>query len=532
MSSSGVYKKIGIASAIMMASVFLSRIIGLVREMIIAALCGAGPDVDAYLVGFIIPEILNHIVASGFASITFIPIFSKYMAQDREDQGWRVFSIIMTCFGTLLLFFIAVSFVFAPEFISLIARGKVDPLQFDKAVRMTRIVMPAQFFFFTGGMFMAVQFAKKKFSIPALAPLVYNLGIIAGGLLLVRYKGVEGFSWGALAGAFIGNFLLQWWGAKKVGMKFSPVFDFKDPDFIKYVLLTIPLMFGLTMTFSNEIFLKIFWAELPAGSLSQLNYSFRVVLSLAGLFGQAVGMAVFPFMASMVAENNTDEMNRLLNNILRFVSLVIPFSVLLMVLRYETVLILFERLQFDASATQITAGVLIFMLAGAFGLSVQTIVARGFYAMQNTIIPAILMTVAVFISLPFYWYGMKIMGVRGVALANSISITIQVIILYWVWNRRSNNRQSKAVYLFTGKIIILSFFIGIFLEWFKTTFLIGIDSATFTGSIIVSVIVGVMFILILAAAGYILKIEEILIFLRSIAKGLKAKEEIAPKEQN
>ncbi len=518
MTSSGIgYKKIGIAAAIMMISVFLSRIIGIVREMVIASIGGASGDVDAYQVAFIIPEILNHIVASGFLSVTFIPIFSKYLARNEEEEGWRIFSIILTSFGTLLLFFIAISFLLAPPLIAIVAPGWDNPSLLEKAIRMTRIIIPAQFFFFTGGMLMAVQFAKKKFAVPALAPLIYNIGIIAGGCFLGHRIGVEGFSWGVIAGAVLGNFAIQYWGAKKIGMKFTIIFDFRNPELKKYILLTLPLMFGLTMSFSAEFFLKFFGSYLPEGNIAGINYGFRIMQSMSGLFGQAVGMASFPFMASLVAKNKIDEMNRLLNNTLRFISLVIPFSALLMVLRHETILILFQRGQFDAAATALTSGILPFLLAGAFGFSAQTIVARGFYAMQNTIIPAVFVTAAVIISIPVYWYGMKIMGVCGIALANSISITIQVAILYAVWNRRSNNRGSKTVYLFIIKMIVVSILIGFFLEWFKTTFLSGIDAVTFTGSLMISAITGGLFVAVLLAAGYLLKIDEVLILFKKLA---------------
>ena len=125
--SQSVYKKVGIASLIMMASVFLSRVFGFLRLMIIAYVGGRSGEVDAYQVAFVIPEILNHVVASGFLSITFIPIFSRYLAAGREANGWKIFSIILSCFGTLLILLIVIGMVFAPEIVALVARGRTDP---------------------------------------------------------------------------------------------------------------------------------------------------------------------------------------------------------------------------------------------------------------------------------------------------------------------------------------------------------------------------------------------------------------------
>ena len=157
---SSLTKKVGIASIIMMGSILLSRVLGLIREMVIASFGGASSAVDAYQVAFVIPEILNHIIASGFLSVTFIPIFSHYLARDREDEGWEVFSIILTTFGFLLALFILITLIAAPSLIEFIAPGLKTPSTKAAAIRMTLIIIPAQFFFFSGGLLMAVQFTK------------------------------------------------------------------------------------------------------------------------------------------------------------------------------------------------------------------------------------------------------------------------------------------------------------------------------------------------------------------------------------
>ena len=504
----------------MMASVFLSRVIGLCREIVIAYAGGAEASVDAYQIAFVLPEILNHIVASGFLSVTFIPIFSRYLAEGRETEGWKVFSIILTGFGSLLLFLIVIGEWLTPELIGIIAPGIKDPVVKADAIHMTRIILPAQLFFFIGGMLTAVQFAKEKFAVPALAPLIYNAGIIAGGMLMFKKFGMAGFSWGVLAGSFIGNFALQVWGAKRVGMKFSLLFDFTHPDLKKYILLTLPLMLGLTMTFSTEIFLKYFGSFLPEGSIAALNYSLRVMLLLVGFFGQAVGVASFPFMARLAAENKLTEMNRLLNGTLRYLALVIPFSVLFMVLRHEVILILFQRGRFDASATALTSNVLVFIMAGAFAFAAQTVVIRGFFAIQNTLFPAVYGTIAVILSLPLYYFGMQKTGPQGLALAISLAAIVQVLMLYTIWNKKSQNREYPRVQKFYIKIIALSTAMGLCLEWFRKAVLSGFDVLTLPGSFLVCLIIGTLFLALFIAAGHILGISEISDLLQRIRNKL------------
>ena len=507
--NSRLYKKIGIASAIMMASVFLSRIIGLIREMVIAFIAGAGAEVDAYQVAFIIPDILNHVVASGFLSVTFIPIFSKYLAAEKKDDGWEVVSVIMTCFGSLLVIGIAIAFVFTPQLISILAPGLESPETISEAIYMTRIILPAQFFFFAGGLFMAIQFSLERFAIPALAPLIYNLGIILGGLLLGPWIGMAGFSYGVLAGAMVGNFFLQLWGARRAGMKLEIRMDFFHPDLKKYVLLTLPLMLGLSMTFSTEFFLKFFGSFLPEGSIAALNYSLRVTLMLVGFLGQAVGTASFPFMARLVAENKIAEMNQLLNDTLRYLSMVIPISVLIMTVRKEVVQILFERGRFDASATDMTSSALVFLLIGAFAFASQTVVVRGYYAMQNTLFPAIFGTLAVAISIPVYVVGMNLMGVNGVGLAISVSAILQLVLLYVLWNRRTENSGSGKVYAAYAKMIIISIPIGLILNWAGTEIYPQIMQNTFWGNILTCAMSGTLFTILIVLSGYLLEIEEI-----------------------
>ncbi len=517
--SSTIQRKVGLAALIMMVSVFLSRVIGLAREVVIAYVGGAGDAVDAYQVAFIIPEILNHVLASGFLSITFIPIFSAYLAKDKEEEGWRVFSLILTCFGSALLILIAVAMWFTPELMGL--AGFSSQHLNDSAVRMTRIIIPAQFFFFIGGILMAVQFAREKFLIPALAPLIYNVGIIAGGLILSPWLGMEGFSWGVLGGAIVGNFVIQLLGARRVGMRFRLCFQFRHPDLKKYILLTLPLMVGLTMTFSTELFSRLFGSYLPAGSVSSLNYSLRIMYVLVGIFGQAAGVASYPFLARLLAEKKVLEMTRLLDDTLRFIFLVIPFSVLLIVLKHEVVLLLFQRGRFDAEATTLTSEVLVFVLIGTVGFAAQTIVSRGYYASQNTLLPAIFGTLAVVITIPVYFVGMKWMGVAGVALGLSVSALFQAGLLYALWNRHIGNPGSMRMLSYLLKIIVISLGIGLILEAFHRVLTGYLDVNTFAGSFWIALLTGSLFLVLLMTAGRLLGIDEIQILMNRVFTRLK-----------
>ena len=503
----------------MMASIFLSRVMGLVREMVIAGVAGAGVEVDAYRVAFIVPEILNHILASGFLSVTFIPIFTRYLTDNEEEAGWRVFSLILTIFGALLLILIIAAEIFAPVLIRLLAPGRTDPIFIDMTVRMTRIILPAQLFFFAGGLLAAVQFAREQFFIPALAPLIYNLGIILGGVALASRLGMEGFAWGVLGGALIGNFILQIWGARGVGMRFRPVWDWRHPDLWRYLRLTLPLMLGLTMMFSTELFTKIFGSYLPVGSIAWIEYAMRIMLVLVAFFGQAVGVASYPFMARLAAENRMLELNQLLNDTLRYLCIVLPFAVLIIVLREEVVTLLYMRGQFTRSDVLMTAPVLGCLMLGAVGFATQTVVNRGFYALQNTLLPAAYGTLAVVISLPLYFAGLRWMGIKGIGLAVSLSAIIQVAVLYLIWNHKSRNTGSIEVYWFVIKMVIVSIPLGGLLMLLRGWVITLVDPLNFVGSLVITAVVGSAFVLLLLILGYGFGIGEI----TTLVKRLSAK---------
>ncbi|MGA6926792.1 MAG: murein biosynthesis integral membrane protein MurJ [Desulfosarcina sp.] len=506
---SGAFSKIGAATIIMMASIFLSRVTGIAREMVLAALAGAGTEVDAYRVAFVLPEILNHILASGFLSVTFIPIFSRCLVEGKENDGWRTFSNISTVFGALLIMLIVAGMIAAPNLVPLLAPGRQDPQFIALAVRMTRITLPAQFFFFVGGMLMAVQYAKKRFLYPALAPLIYNLAIISGGWLLGRRLGVEGFCWGALAGAAIGSFTIQIIGAIRIGIKFRPVINLAHPDLRRYVALTLPLMIGLTMVFSTELFSKFFGSFLPAGAIAWIDYAMRVMLMLVGFFGQAVGVASYPYMAQLAVQGRLSDLNDIINKILRYLSIVIPASILVVVLRHEIVYVLFERGQFTPEDTKMTALTLACLMAGSIAFISQTVVNRGFYATQNTLLPAVFGTIAVVLSLPLYWAGLQTMGVAGVGLAISASAILQTIFLFSIWNRRSNNTAAGGVYRAYLKAAMGALAIGAILWPVHDALQASRDSQTTITNLAVIGFISGIFIVLTGFWGWLFKIEAI-----------------------
>jgi putative peptidoglycan lipid II flippase len=434
-----------ISTAIMVGSVFLSRVIGLVREQVLAVYGGTHFEIDAYVTSFFLPEILNHLLAGGFLSVTFIPIYQRYLVRKDEQGGSACFSNLLTVGTVLFALVIPLTVYFTPEILGLMGSHIADPQHKAVTVRLTRIILPAQLFFYWGAFLSAVQMAHQRFFLPALAPLIYNLGIILGGLLLGPFIGVEGFAWGVLAGALAGNFILQIPGAARTGIKFTLRFNLTDPDLVKYVVLSVPLVLGLGLTFSNEVFFRFFGSFLGEGGTASLNYALRVMMMVVAVFGQASGVAFFPFISRLAAEKKFGEMTSLLNTVLtKIILYLLPLSAIMIVLSREIIGTLFQYGKFDAAATAATAPVLSVYLLGAFGFSAVMIINRSFYAMQNTLLPMVVSTVTALLTLPLYWIFAGELGASGIALAAVFCMTAQFLVLYLMWLRKFRERTSTV----------------------------------------------------------------------------------------
>ena len=421
----------------MMASVLLSRVAGMFREMTLANLGGAGSEMDAYVAAFLIPELLNHFLAGGFLSVTFIPIFQKYIAANDEAGAWKTFSNMITVGTAVFAAALPAAVIFAPNLLSLTGFANQPPETFALTVRLTRIILPAQIFFYWGAFLMAVQYAKQKFFLPALAPLLYNVGIIAGGVTLYPVMGIEGFAWGVLAGAFAGNVAAQLPGALKIGMRYRFRFSPADPEFIHYIKLTVPLVAGLGMSFSNEIFFRYFASFLDSGAVAGANYALRTMMILVGVFGQASGVAFYPYLAKLAAEKAYGRMSELLNDTINKVALyLLPLTGVMMALAPQIIMILYEHGKFERQSTLETAPILTMYLTGAFATSVSILAARPFYAMQKTLLPMIVSTTVSILSVPLYYIFSRELGPKGLGLASGVAGTAQFLILYIIWEKK------------------------------------------------------------------------------------------------
>lgn len=474
----------GRAAAVMMVSVFLSRLLGYARDAIIAWQHGATPDTDAYFAAFTLPDFLNYLLAGGSLSITFIPIFARALVDGREEEGHRAFSSVATAMGLAMLFFVALGELLAERLVPFLAPG-FPPDQLATAARLTRIVLPAQLFFYLGGLLMAVQYAHKRFLLPAMAPLAYNGGIIAGGLLLGRAYGMDGFAWGVLAGSFLGNFVLQAFGARRCGLKYAFRLDLSDGSLREFVKLSVPIMIGFSLVVVDEWMLRLFGSFLVAGAITWINNARRLMQVPVGIFGQASGVASYPFLASLAAKGEKERVWEALSSTLRWVFLVsTAVGGATWAFSREVTLIVYQRGAFTTADTIRTASAL-----SAFAIAIplwcgQSIVARGFFAMKDTWTPTIVGTASLVVALPAYYYLRQPLGVYGLALASTLGILLYFVALYGILMKRTVGEKGVAEAAELGRLAVAAAAAAATVRYGGERLLGGIPWETFGGALL------------------------------------------------
>jgi len=422
------------ATLLLTLSALLSRVIGLIRDQFIAYQFGAGHNTDAYNVAFYLPELINYLLVGGAASITFVTILERYRANNDEAEGERALSIILNTMVLVLGTAIILAEIFTPYYIRLYF-NPASP-EGILATRITRILLPGQLFFFAGGVLTAVLLVRKQFTFQALTPLIYNLCIIAGGALLASRMGIASLGVGALAGAYLGAFLLNAYGAYRAGMRYQPILDFKHPGLREWVRLSLPLMLGVTViTLDNQIL--GYFAKHGAGDISRLTYAKRLFTAPMAIIGQAAGAASLPFFASLYGRNQFDAFRSAVN---RSVSRLIAFSLLgsavMIVLAQPAVDIVFRRGNFRAADATATASYFAIFAISLALWTAQAIYARAFYAAGETFVPMLAGTIITLVTIPIYWMLHQRFNVIGLAWASDLAITLHTITLAILLHRR------------------------------------------------------------------------------------------------
>ncbi len=444
---------------LLMVSALLSGLLGLIRIKVINHLFGAGMEQDAYQAAFTLPDLINYFLIGGAASISVITILNRYREAGDDEGGDRALSVILNTMLIVLCAGLLLGEIFAPEYVRLFFTGYrhgQDPIGAAMCVALTRLMLPAQLFFFIGSVMSSRLQVRKIFLYQAFTPLIYNTGIILGALLLHHQLGIFSLAWGVLGGVIVGSALLNSMGAFRTGLRYHPIVGFRDPAFREWFKLSLPLMIGVSLVMFDGIFLKLF-ASAQVGGITLITNAKSLFNAPFSVIGPAAGAASMPFFASLFQQNRIQDFSA---SVSRSVSRLFAVGMIVsawMIALTPWLMDLLRGGKFhhdDAAAITQLFTILSITLAL---WAVQGIYARAFYATSDTKTPMITGTVITVLSIPMYFALFHTRGLIGLAIASDIGILVQTAALALLLHRKRLVSFSHLEFGELGRALLAAF---------------------------------------------------------------------------
>lgn len=431
--------RLATAASVVSGATFLSRILGYLRDMIIAHGFGAGLAADAFFVAFRIPSMFRELLGEGALSAAFIPVFTETLSRRGRSHAFRMAMAAFWALSVLLLLVCLLGVLVAPALVSLLAPGfRIEPGKFTLTVTLTRVMFPYLLFVGLTALMMGVLNSLGHFAAPALSPAFLNIAIILSALFWAPHleEPILALAYGVVIGGIL-QLLCQVPPALRHGVAFTECGDWREAALARIARLMVPGVAGLAITQVNVFMTTLFASFLVEGSVSFLYYAFRLVHLPVGLIGVAVATAVFPAMAAAVAQEAPEELKKILTFALRLTFFVtVPALVGLLVYRSTIIRLLFERGAFTPEATASTAYALVGYSLGLCFFVVNRILVPAFHAFQDTATPVKAGAIAVATNILFSLLLMHPFQAAGLAIATSISSAVNFSLLVVFLRRR------------------------------------------------------------------------------------------------
>jgi putative peptidoglycan lipid II flippase len=435
----GKRQRIGTAALLLSACSFLSVFIGLARDKIISWQFGAGAETDMYFAAFIVPDSINYLLAGGLMSITIIPLLSRCFQEDEQD-AWRFFSCIFCWILTAACLLTLLGILAAEPLARLVAPG-FTPEKCARLAFFMRIILPGQIFFLCGACVTALLYIRRQFIPSALAPIIYNAGIISCGVglpLIFPIDGMTGYCIGVTLGAFLGTFLIPLCTAMSKAMFLRPAWS--HPLLAKLLCRSLPLLLGITIIMLDEQFLRVFGSLAGEGTVSLLAYARRVAQVPVKLVGQAAAAASYPFLVLLLTSGDRAGFDKTLRAALyTALGIIIPCAVWMTLQAVPILCVIFQGGRFGEQETQAAAQLAQILLAPTPLWIVYALLARGFYAHGDTITPALTGSVTTLLCLPCYYYWAVPTGAWAIAAVSAAGVSAYVLWLAQIWIKHHGN---------------------------------------------------------------------------------------------
>ena len=432
------------ASLILTVAALASRLLGWIRLLVIGSQFGAGRELDAYFAAFRIPDAIFQLVVAGALSAALIPVFQGYRARGQDAQAWQLASSVINLVLIALAAFSLVMAIFAPIFVPIVTPGFDAPTT-ELTIRMTRIMLLSPVLIGMGAVVTGILNSYQQFTVPSIAPLLYNLAIIGAAIFLAPMMGVEGLAVGVAIGS-LAHLAVQLPNLARVGQRYDLTIGLGHPGVRRVAWLMGPRTLGLAAGQINFLVSTVLASGLPEGSLTAYNYAFQLSQIPVGVIGVSIAVALFPTLSTDAALGRIGEIRRQVGNAVRvLVFVAAPLTAIMIVLREPLTSVFYQYGLFGQSDTDRTASTLLFFALGLVGHIVVHVLTRAFYAMQDTRTPVGWAIVAVAVNVPLMAMLVGPMGVEGLALALSISSVIEVTGLLWFLRRRIESVEAAAI---------------------------------------------------------------------------------------
>ena len=431
------------AGLIVSGAFLASRVLGWVRVVVIGNAFGASASLDAFYAAFRIPDLLFQLVAAGALSTALIPILSELYAKDDHARAWRVVSTVANLIVVTLLILSVIVFVAAPFLVATVIAPGFEPAGQALTVDMTRVMLLSTIFLALGSVATSVLNARGRFAAAAAAPIVYNVAIIGAALLLAPSMGVMGLAVGVVVGA-IGHVAVQARPVLVFGFRWLPSIDLSDPSARQALRLMAPRAIGLGASQITFVVVTALATTLGEGSVTIFAIAFTLLQIPIGVIGVPLGVVLFPSLSREAALGNVAEFRDLLTRALRVIAFVmIPVAAATAVLRTEVVALLFGRFSTDAIA--LTAATLLAFCVGLVAHALIAVLARAFYARQDTVTPVLAAVGAVVVNTSLAAVLVGPLGLPGMALAIAIAAWLESGVLIVLLLRRVEGLALRGV---------------------------------------------------------------------------------------
>ncbi|OFW48553.1 MAG: murein biosynthesis integral membrane protein MurJ [Acidobacteria bacterium RIFCSPLOWO2_12_FULL_68_19] len=420
-----------------------SRILGVVREQVLAALFGAGNAMDAYNVAYRIPNLVRDLFAEGAMSSAFVPTFTRHLTTAGKESAWRLANYVINGLVVITLIVVALGMVFAEPLVDLFAGAyRTVPGKLELTVFLTRLMLPFLTFVALAAACMGMLNSLHRFFIPALSPATYNVATVSCALLLVPLmpglglEPITAVAFGTLVGG-VAQLALQWPVLQREGFAYRPVLDWHDEGLRRVLVLMGPGTIGLAATQVNVFVNTVLATGEGTGAVSWLNYAFRLMYLPIGLFGISIATATLPAVSRHAALDDEPRIRgTVADGLTLMLMLNVPAAAGLVVLATPIVRVIFERAAFTAADTAATAAALQFYAVGLVGYSVVRILSPVFYALGQNRTPVLVSIVTVLVNAGLNIALVRVMGYRGLALGTSIAALFNATILVTLLDRR------------------------------------------------------------------------------------------------